>query len=184
LKGLVDDERFGQVLAMLEYQAGQAQVWRDAVAGWFFHESGIADAKGRVGKYPGRFEAEAMRLEGYAPVDVKPWETASGGKAVACAAAKCSAGLRFDGVAGWYTLRVEYFDQINGVSKFTVAVNGQRVDAWQADLPIPTRKMDGSSSTRRTIRGVALRPGDEIRVEGIPDGGEQAGLDYIELVKE
>jgi hypothetical protein len=26
-----------------------------------------------------------------------------------------------------------------------------------------------------------LRPGDEIRIEGIPDGSETAALDYIEV---
>jgi hypothetical protein len=29
-----------------------------------------------------------------------------------------------------------------------------------------------------------LRPGDEIRVEGTPDGGETAALDYIEVVRD
>ena len=33
---------------------------------------------------PGRLEAEAAQLTGYAPIDVTPWETASRGKAVAC----------------------------------------------------------------------------------------------------
>jgi alpha-glucuronidase len=47
---------------------------------------------------------------------------------------------------------------------------------------LPTRKVDSSSSSRRTIRGLALRKGDEIRIEGIPDGGETAALDYIEIV--
>jgi hypothetical protein len=28
---------------------------------------------------------------------------------------------------------------------------------------------------------VALRAGDEIRIEGIPDGGETAALDYVEI---
>ena len=46
---------------------------------------------------------------------------------------------------------------------------------------VPARRMDSSASTRRTIAGVALRPGDEIRIEGTPDGREQAGLDYIEI---
>ena len=35
LKGLVDEQRFNQVLAQLRYQAGQAIVWRDAVNTWF-----------------------------------------------------------------------------------------------------------------------------------------------------
>jgi len=42
----------------LEYQAGQAEVWRDAVSNWFWKASGIPDAKGHVGSYPGRIEAE------------------------------------------------------------------------------------------------------------------------------
>jgi alpha-glucuronidase len=33
LKGRVDDRRYEEVLAQLQYQAGQAIVWRDAVAG-------------------------------------------------------------------------------------------------------------------------------------------------------
>ena len=86
LKGHVDDERFAAVLARLQYQAGHAKVWRDAVCTWFLHESGIADNEGRVGNYPNRFEAEALTLEGYEPLNVTPWETASGGQ--------CAAGSR------------------------------------------------------------------------------------------
>ena len=39
------------------------------------------------------------------------------------------------------------------------------------------------SSTRNGGKPVRLRPGDEIRVEGIADGGERAPLDYIEVVR-
>ncbi|HWF06889.1 MAG TPA: hypothetical protein VG297_00420, partial [Bryobacteraceae bacterium] len=182
LKGRVDDQRYAAVLAQLEYQAGQAEVWRDAVSNWFFRESGIADARGRVGNHPNRYEAEAMQLAGYVVKDVLPWEAASGGKAVECAAAACSATLRYAGPAGTYDIRVEYFDQNDGVSRFRFKVNNRMLDEWSADLRIPTRKMDGSSSTRRTIARVALKPGDEIRIEGSPDGGEKAGLDYVELL--
>jgi len=184
LTGLVDERRYHEVLAQLEYQAGQAEVWRDAVNTWFHKASGIADAKGRVGKYPGRFEAEAMKLEGYAVRDVTPAEDASGGKAIACAAGTCTAAMPFTGEAGWYTLRVEYFDQPDGVSHFTLWVGKQQVDEWAANLVLVTRRLDSTSSTRREIRGVALRPGDEIRIEGRPDGGEPAALDYVEIVRE
>src|ERR1035438_7579518 len=97
LQGAIDEQRYREVLAQLEYQAGQAVVWRDAVTNWFFHASGIADAKGRVGNYPGRFEAESMALDGYTVRAVTPAEDASGGKAVACAVAKCTASLRYAG---------------------------------------------------------------------------------------
>jgi alpha-glucuronidase len=181
LKGRIDDQRYQGVLRQLEYQAGQAQVWRDAVTSWFLRASGIPDQPGRVGHYPGRFEAEAMSLEGYATVAVTPWEAASGGQAVSCPVASCAATLRYGGPAGWYTLRVRYFDQNNGVSHFRLRVAGQTIDTWAADDRVPTTKIDGSSCSLRIVAGAALRPGDEIRIEGTPDGGETAALDYIEI---
>jgi alpha-glucuronidase len=123
-----------------------------------------------------------MNLEGYKVVDVTPWEAASGGKAVSCGEAKCTGNMRYEGTAGWFTIRVQYFDQLIGSSQFRLLVSGQVVDDWVANDRIPTRKIDGSSSTRRTISGVALRPGDEIRLEGTPDGAEPAAFDYLELI--
>ena len=81
IKGRVDDRRYREVLAQLEYQVGQAMVWRDAVSNWFLHASGIPDSRGRVGRYPGRIEAESMNLSGYVTTPVTPWEAASSGKA-------------------------------------------------------------------------------------------------------
>jgi len=182
LAGAVDEQRYREVLAQLEYQASQAVVWRDAVTNWFFRASGIPDAKGRVGRYPGRFEAESMQLEGYAVRDVTPPEDASGGKAVACAASECAAVLAYSGAPGWYTLHVQYFDQNNGASRFRLKVAGQMVDEWTANDRLPTARIDSSSSTRRVIRGVALRPGDQIRIEAVPNAGEPAPLDYLEIV--
>jgi len=177
----IDERRYREVLAQLEYQAGQAEVWRDAVNNWFFRESGIADARGRVGHQPGRVEAEAMKLEGYTAVPVTPWEAASGGTAVSCPVAQCAASFRYDGAAGWFTLRVEYFDQNNGTAHYRVSVGTQVIDEWTSDNHVPSSKIDGSTSTRRAISGIALRPGDVIRIEARPDGGETAALDYIEI---
>jgi alpha-glucuronidase len=183
LEGHVDEERYAEVLKRLEFQAGHAIVWRDAVCNWFFQISGIPDQHGRVGHYPGRIEAEAMELQGYVPIEVVPRETASGGKAIECplAAQKCSASYRFEGAAGRYDVDVEYFDQNNGKSHFRVLVGDKEVDEWVADDYLPATKPGGDSSTRRRITGVALRPGDTIRIEGVPDGEEHAALDYIEI---
>ncbi len=181
LKGRIDEERYQAVLAQLEYQAGQAEVWRDAVNNWFHRESGIADEQGRVGHHPGRVEAEAMMLDGYTVVPVSPWEAASGGTAVSCPNRQCTATYRYGGAPGWYTLRVQYFDQNNGSAHYRVFVGGQMVDQWTADDRVPSSKIDGSTSTRRSIAGIALRPGDEIRIEGRPDGGETAALDFVEI---
>ena len=199
LRAWVDEQRYHEVLAQLEYQAGHARVWRDAICSWFLRESGIPDVHGRAGHFPNRIEAESMKLEGYQVVDVTPWETASGGKAVECvgsgspvpsepgfdgspaAPQTCTASFRYHGTPGWRDLSVEYFDQSNGASQFRLYVGRQLVDRWIADDHLPSRKPDGSSSTRRLITGLALRPGDDIRIEGTPDGKEYAPLDYVEI---
>jgi len=184
LKGDIDEGRYRMVLDMLEYQAGAAELWRDAVAGWFHKTSGIPDTLGRVGHHPGRVEAESMKLDGYTPRKVTWWETASGGTAVECGRAQCSAGFRYDGAPGSFTLRVRYFDYPAGISRFRLVVAGQLVDEWTAAGTFPMRVIepDGSSSTRRVVPGIQLRPGDEIRVEAVTDAPETAALDYVEIV--
>ena len=41
--------------------------------------------------------------------------------------------------------------------------------------------MNGDTSTRITLRGVAMKPGDVLKIEGHPDDGEPAPLDYMEI---
>jgi alpha-glucuronidase len=183
LRGLVDEPRYSAILHLLEYQAGAAQMWRDAICNWFKRESGIADDLGRVGHYSGRVEAEAMKLVGYEIVDVTPWETVSDGKAIECphTSTRCTASLAYSGVGGVFDVDIRYFDTNNGVAKFKFFVGSKLVDEWAANETFPTAKLDGSSSIRRRVHNVALQPGDEIRIEGNPDGGDRAALDYIEI---
>ncbi len=183
LKGRVDDERFDKVLGLLQYQAGHAIVWRDAVSNWFLRMSGIPDAKERVGNYPYRIEAESMELRGYTPVDVTPWETASGGKAVICEKSECTAETSFTGAAGKYRIAVEYFDFHDGASTLSLQLNGKELAHWTANNTLPTDKMNGSTSTRYLVpESVNLKPGDRIEIVGHPDGPEPAPVDYISIV--
>jgi alpha-glucuronidase len=181
LAGLVDEARYRDVLSRLEYQAGHARVWRDAVCSWFLRISGIPDAKGRAGLFPGRVEAEAMTLDGYEVRDVVPWETASGGKSVACPAARCTATFRYTGATGERDVIVQYFDESGGASRFEAFVAGRLVGAWAADGTFPTAEPNGHSATWHRIPKVQVAEGDEIRVVGIPDAGEPAPLDYVEI---
>ncbi len=182
IAGLVPDRTYFEVLRRLEFQAGHAEVWRDAITEWFRKMSGIADDKGRVGNYPGRFEAEAMRLDGYEPVDVKPWESAGGGKAVVCGGEKCSAEMTWDGADGWYDVSVRYFDEMHGESKYELDVAGREVERWVADENLPNDRLNGHTSTREVVRSVALHKGDVLKVTGWPDGTERAPLDYLEII--
>lgn len=182
LKGHIDAERYNAVLERQIYQAGHAIVWRDAICEWFLKMSGVPDDKVRAGHHPNRIEAESMKLDGYSPVDVTPWETASGGKAVACERASgCSAAFTFDRAAGRYDLATQYFDTNNGVALFRLLVNGNLVDSWAADNDLPSAKMNGHTSTRHTTDEVDLKLGDNVRIEGIPGGGDETGLDYVEI---
>jgi alpha-glucuronidase len=182
LLGLIDDERYQKVLALVEYQAGHAAVWRDAVDQWFYKMSGIADNQGRVGHDPNRIEAESMQLSGYTPVDITPWETASGGKAIACRDHNlCIATVTLDRPAGMYDIAIQYFDLRHGASTYRAYLNDKFLKEWRADNLLPGDQMSGDTSTRITLRGVALKPGDVLKIEGQPDGGEPAPLDYVEI---
>ncbi len=182
LKGHVDQGLFDDVHARLEYQAGHAIVWRDAIVQYFLKQSGIPDEKGRAGHYPGRLEAEDARLTGYKPIDVIPWEDASGGKALSCVDAKsCTAEWTWTGKAGRFDIAVQYFDLQGGIAKFSLEVNGMPAESWSADRTLPSRRPHGDNSTRFTVRGVELKPDDVLQVEGTPDGPDTAALDYVEV---
>ncbi len=44
--------------------------------------------------------------------------------------------------------------------------------------------MNGHTSTRHTSAAVELKAGDVIKIEGHPEGGEPAPLDYVEIVSQ
>jgi alpha-glucuronidase len=170
------------VLQRLVYQEGHAIVWRDAVVNWFYKISGIPDSQGGVGRNINRVEAEAMQLSGYAPVDVTPRDTASGGKAIACVGqTSCSATFSFGSDAGQFDVSIQYFDQSNGASRYELLINNQLVDSWRSADHLPSDRMNGHTSTRHTVASLNLRPGDTVKISGYPDGGEPAPLDYIEF---
>ena len=182
LDGLVDPERYQKTLALLKYQAGHAIVWRDAIDRWFEKMSGIEDDLHRIDHDPNRITASEMQLEGYTPVDVTPWETASDGKAYLCKDQPvCTAAARFDRRAGWYDVGVEYFDYRQGASTFSLLLNQQVIARWTADNTLPGMAPNGDTSTRYTLHGVALRSGDVLTIEGHPDGPEPAPIDYMEI---
>lgn len=185
LKGRIDPALYANVLPRLEYQAGHAIVWRDAVTQYFLKLSGIPDETGRAGHYPRRMEAEDARLTGYKVIDVTPREDASRGRAVTCAEKTCTAEWTYTGAAGRYNIAAQYFDLQGGVAQFALIVNGRPAgtdSTWKADATLPSQRPNGDNSTRRTVRDVVLKPGDVIRMEGTPDGADPAALDYIELL--
>jgi len=181
--GLIDDERYQKTLALLQYQAGHAIVWRDAVDRWFENISGIPDDKGRIDHDPNRITAARMQLDGYTPVDVTPWETATDGKAYVCRdRPACTASAHLDRPAGPYDIAAEYFDYRQGASTFRLLLNHRQIATWTADNTLPGQQPNGDTSTRYTLHDVKLQPGDVLTLEGHPDDGEPAPIDYLEIV--
>jgi alpha-glucuronidase len=182
LERLIDRERYAAVLVKLEYQAGHAIVWRDAVNNWFLWISGIPDATGRAGQFPGRIEAESMTRERYANTAVVPWETASAGQAARCEAGQtCVARYRYQGPTGTFDIAVQYFDEDDGASRFSLFVGDRQIDSWTAEAQFGSAVPNGHTSTRRTVPHIRLAPGDELRVQVVADATESGALDYIEI---
>jgi len=141
LKGKIDPQLYEEERARLEYQAGHAIVWRDAIVQYFLKETGIPDALGRAGHYPGRLEAEDARLTGYKVIDITPWEDASGGKIVTCDQSapqkNCTAEWTYVSKPGRFNIAVQYFDLRGGVAHFTLGINGTEIVSWAADATFP-----------------------------------------------
>jgi alpha-glucuronidase len=183
LERLIDAERYRSVLAKLEYQAGHAIVWRDAINNWFLWLSGITDATGRAGHFPGRIEAESMAVERYSNTAVIPWETASAGQATTCRpGGSCSARHRYQGATGTYDMVLQYFDEDDGAARFTLSIADREIESWTADAQLGSANPNGHTATRRIVRGIRVAAGDEIRVSVTPDGGDSGALDYVELI--
>jgi alpha-glucuronidase len=127
-----------------------------------------------------------MQSEGYKPIDVVPWETASGGKAVVCPQpTPCTLTATLTRPAGEYTIAVQYFDLRSGVSQYDLLLNGKPIADWAADATLPPAvddpHLDGHTNNRFTTAPLALKSGDLLTLRGTPHGGEQAPVDYLEI---
>lgn len=174
LKPKIDAERYQQTLKLFEFQAGHAIVWRDAITQWFQHISDIADTQHRVGNYTNRIEAEAMQHAGYEVINVTPWETASGNKAVTCKRANgCTLTATTQQPNGTYNIAVNYYDMWKGTSTYELLVDNKQVASFAADDTLPPAQYDpnpdGQTATRFTAYNIALHPGAVITLRAVPD---------------
>ena len=124
----------------------------------------------------GRNETEDMQLEGNAFIDLQDPRkfTASGGKYVV---GEVGPGLWcgvWQGPASNCQIKVAYYDENDGRCNYALYVNRRQVGRWTADA-------DDESLKEYTLSGVALKPGDEIRLEFATQRGELGKTDYIDI---
>ncbi|KAI0023396.1 glycoside hydrolase family 67 protein [Xylariomycetidae sp. FL0641] len=189
LKDLIDEQRFEEVAFRLDYQAGHAVVWRDAINEFYYATTGIADEAGRVHNHTWRVEAEKMTLANYRAATVNPFEMASDLHMVQASggggAASAQTTLAYP--AGTYDLVVGYFDVAGGTASWELFLNDASLGTWKGDHEsrlgyATTNAANGHSGTRITFRNVSIAEGDVVRITGQPNGAEPAPLDYLAVV--
>lgn len=172
LKGLIDEQRYEEMLFRLEYQAGHSIVWRDSVAQFYNNVSGIPDTAERVGNHPWRIEAEYMTLHNYKVTAVNPFQAASGYQIVQTTDNTTAASVqtKLDYPLGTYDVVVAYYDLYEGEAKYELFLNDESLGSWVGDLEHKlgytlTRGIDAHSATRVTFKDVRIEKGDVVRVE-------------------
>jgi alpha-glucuronidase len=188
LKGKIDGERFDDMMFRQTYQAGHSIVWRDAIADYYWNMTGIADEHGRVGQHPWRIDASSMKLDGYKPYVVNPFEAASPSDYTAVVTktnhTTGSVSTTLEYPSGTYDLAVNYYDMYGGKSTYKLYLNDAMVGMWHGNAEDflghdPSIYIDGHSAIRKTFYDVKIEKGDVLKIVGTPDGIEPAPLDYV-----
>lgn len=114
-------------------------------------------------------EAENMILNGYAPDS--------------CLMEHCvkttgtgTASSKFTSETGTYDVIVSYVDQKEGQGTINLSVAGKQKASWKLTEDVDCWR-------RKTIPGIKIKNGDEIKITGIANGKETARVDYVEFIK-
>ncbi len=185
----IDAQRYGEVLALFEFQAAHAEVWRDSIDQWFLAISGIPDIHNRIGRQPGRIEAESLLStpgsEGFVSAPGDPVEDASGNHLALCTTAPCTLALPPTTTPGTFDLAVQYFDLHPGNARYELLQNGTVIAHWTANNTLPPdrpdKRLGGQTSTRFTLHNLILASGDHLTLRATPDPTEPAAIDYLQL---
>ena len=124
-------------------------------------------------------EAEALtRISGFRWVANG---AASGGRVIE-ARGDAVAGMTFDGETGSYDIRVNHFDETDGVSRMAVYADGRLLDTWTWDKDLGSAGVSRKTLTTHTIPDVQLQEGTQIRLVGWGDANEPLRVDSISIV--
>ena len=129
-----------------------------------------------------RLEAEDFSLNGY---EVESTGASSGNQHVRNITGQDTAVATetFNGPAGEYQLKIAYYDEDDGVATLAVEINGEEIWRFDLDEQLPSPFATPATHTTRTLSTtIELNPGDEIRVLGTNQSGEQSRVDYLDLM--
>lgn len=127
-----------------------------------------------------RVEAEDFALSGFRVADLKG---ADNGKIIQREGrAEHRADLKFDGTSGTYDISVDYFDESDGESTLTLAINGKKIDTWQWDDKLGSSLANHLTAATHTIEGIKINVGDTISMIGFDNGSEPLRIDAVEFI--
>lgn len=131
-----------------------------------------------------RVEAESMTRQNYR---LEANSTASGGQLIGFVGGDFgetgTASFDFAGASGKYDVVVGYYDENDGLARFSVTQNTATVDAWTANRATSSNLADAGSFTTRTLAtGRTINAGDRFTLTGTEEQREPARVDYIEFI--
>jgi Ca2+-binding RTX toxin-like protein len=133
---------------------------------------------------PIRVEAEYMTATG--DYEQKQYDFASTGRTILSkstdAAKTVNLSTTFNGKAGTYNIVVGYYDENDGLARFTASVGGVQKDAWVANQNLGYNDVARQTFTTRTIANVDLKTGDIFNLTSLRQSGDYGQVDYVEFV--
>ena len=133
-------------------------------------------------------EAEDMQLRGEYRVEKN--NTASGGEVISLRGGDNNdtgaATFDFTGTTGTYDMKINYFDENDGVGQLTLEKGNQQLISFQLDQQLGSPLANQQTMTSMEIPDLFISSGDTFRIEGIEQGSpltaEHVRIDSIELI--
>ena len=126
-----------------------------------------------------RVEAEDMSLSNYEIEDNEDASFLSNIKVPSSGTGTAS--YTFAGATGTYDLQVNYFDENDGTSTYSLYVDDALVGSWTADQDLGSDGPDMNALTAEVFSNVSISQGSVIKIEGTFDTFEAARIDRLKI---
>lgn len=126
-----------------------------------------------------KIEAENMNLVSYT---VESNSSASCGECIKSEGVG-TASFTFSDTSGSYAIKVVYFDENDGTASYKLSVDDIVIDTWVADQNLGSGSANTKTLASRTVNNITLNTSFQIKLEGKKNSGDNARVDYIEILK-
>lgn len=135
-----------------------------------------------------KIEAEDMQLGGEYRVEIL--DAASGGEVISLRGGDNkgtgTASFDFTGATGTYDLKINYFDENDGVGQIKLEQENKQLISFRLDKQLGSPLANDQTLTSMEIPDITVSSGDSFRIEGIEQGSintaEHVRIDSIEFI--